>query len=587
MILHNPWGLLALLSIPAILGLHFFRTHREVRRIGGLHLWDFARTRLPVGNRFDRFMRGLALLFQLLAALLMSLLIAGADLPAARVNRHYTVIVDNSLSMQARADESMADRARRILADWMQARDRYTVIAAGAQPEIAAGPFADRDEALDALSRWVPSENACDVESAVNLASKFVTGNERILFVSDEVAHARVYGETLEIAAVGTPESNVAIDFADRTRVAEGRDRVFLTLRAYAAIPCRTTLQAFSGTRRVFEQEVEVKPSQPTQLSFETDRIASIVRLEISSDALAADNVATLPPVRIKTVRVYVEGLDPAARHFIKAVAAVPYARMTGDAAEAELVFTARGDYEPRGANVRIYAMPSPEKAEKAGVAQGRDLLIDQRNDITRNLPFEGVLWPYVEYEKRPAGRFLVSYGAQPLIAEAGILKGGAKRFLFNMLYDRTNIFRQSLWPVLIQNVVEECRDAMPGMSRTVFRLGESVPLNLRPDPKLPAQFTLVRDGKTAAEYGELPETLASLRPGVYEVRQGGSETLATFAVNVHAPGESNLQAMETRKPDLERLEAATVVRAESNRMIYYAALLGIILFAALNWRYE
>ncbi|MBN1868765.1 BatA and WFA domain-containing protein [Candidatus Sumerlaeota bacterium] len=588
MVFHNPWGLLALLSIPAILGLHFFRTHREVRRVGGLHLWDFARTRLPVGNRFDRLMRSLALLFQLLAALSMSLLIAGADLPTARVNRHHAVVLDNSLSMQARATRTMADRARDLLGDWMDSRDRYTVIAAGTRPEILAGPFAGRDEALDALARWVPSEPACDVEAAVNLAGKFVTGDERILFVSDEVAHARAYGETLEIAAVGTPEPNAAIDFADRTRVAEGRDRVFLTLRAYASLSCRTTLRAFSGTRSVFEQDVEVQPDQPKQMTFETDQVGSIVRLEISADSLEADNVAILPPVRIKTVRACVEGLDLVAKHFLQAVAAVPYARMTGDPAEAELVFTTRADYESRGANVRIYEMPSPETTEKVGLALGRDLLIDHRNTITDNLPFEGVLWPYVEYEKRPPGRLLVSCGAQPLIVEIASQPGGAKRILFNLLYDRTNVFRQSFWPVLVQNAIEECRDAMPGLSRTVFRLGESIPLNLRPDADSPARFSLVRDGRAVAEYSDLPEVLASLPAGVYEVRQDGTQpALAVFSVNVYAPGESNLQAMETREPDLAGLEAATVVRAESNRMLYYAALLAVILFAALNWRYE
>ena len=101
MVFTNPLGLLALLSLPVIVALHFFRDRRRVVRIGGLHLWDFARTSLPTGRRFDRLLRSLSLWCQLLAALLMSLIIAGLDLPDKSRIRHHTVILDDSVSMQA------------------------------------------------------------------------------------------------------------------------------------------------------------------------------------------------------------------------------------------------------------------------------------------------------------------------------------------------------------------------------------------------------------------------------------------------------------------------------------------------------
>ncbi len=97
----NPWGLLALLSIPAILGLHFFRSQRQTRVIGGLHLWQFAATRQPVGSRWTRLQQSLSLLFQVLTATLVSLLIAGLDLPHQETTAHYTIVLDDSVSMLA------------------------------------------------------------------------------------------------------------------------------------------------------------------------------------------------------------------------------------------------------------------------------------------------------------------------------------------------------------------------------------------------------------------------------------------------------------------------------------------------------
>src|SRR4051794_33398036 len=137
MIFLNPWGLLALLSIPAIVALHFFRDRRRVRRIGGLHLWEFARVKLPAGRRLDRLIRSLPLLFQLLAALVLSLLIAGMDWPTRLQARHFTVIADDSISMQARAhNTSSAERAVSAATGWAHDSDRFTLVAAGARPHL-------------------------------------------------------------------------------------------------------------------------------------------------------------------------------------------------------------------------------------------------------------------------------------------------------------------------------------------------------------------------------------------------------------------------------------------------------------------
>ncbi|MGI8906331.1 MAG: BatA domain-containing protein [Candidatus Sumerlaeaceae bacterium] len=593
MVFLNPWGLLALLSIPAILALHFFRDRRRVRRIGGLHLWEFARVKLPAGRRFDRLIRTLPLLFQLIAALILSLLIAGFDWPTRLQARHFTIIADDSISMQARArTNSSAERATQAATKWARDSDRFTLVAAAARPRLLAGPFATRLELVQSLNAWQPEAPVCELESAMNLAMKFAGTTGRVLLLTDDSGTSQSYGPALETHAVGEAAPNAAISFADRLRIAAHRDRVVATIKGYASGASQISIKASIGGQEVASKSIEVPPGQPASLDFEIPDTEHPIRLDISpADALAADDSVVLAAVNVKTVRAYVDDFGEVTDSMRKAIESVPNAYVTDDPRIAELAFMRSAASLPSA--LRTYRFVDPATSASRMVAQGQQLVLDQRSRITENLTLEGVLWTYAP---PPAvsnlTSALISYTSHPLVYTEAT-QGEARRYAVNLDWQATNLFRSTAWPVMVQGMVEDCRDAIPGMDRTNFRTGEEIQLHLRPMPGLEKMFTLAREGdsKPIAEYqDELPPVLKDLQRGGYSITQGkgsSAKSLAQFQVNLFAPGESDLRNIRPHSADFQKLRADAVAQAGRNRLLFYGLLVAILLATLLSWIYQ
>ncbi|MBN1901545.1 BatA and WFA domain-containing protein [Candidatus Sumerlaeota bacterium] len=582
----SPWGLLALLSVPIILFLHFFRERRMIRKIGGLHLWEFASIKLPSGRRFDKLIKNLPLLFQLLAAILLSLLIAGLDIPQTGKTRHYTIILDDSLSMQAAKENSPVIKAKKLALDWADKKDRFTVIASGLEPRVIAGPFASSDELAAALDKWEPQSPRCELDKAVNLASKFVTGEEKILFITDDAIQAEPFDKILATCALGSPVSNSCISLADRVRIYPGKDKVFVSLQVFDDKEKEIAVSARIQNQIIFQEKVNLVPDKVHSLSFETDGVEETLEIFITDDDLSADNSVILPPVIIKPVYVNFSGFGDFSDYFKKALLSVPYTILVEEPDRAHLVFTTQKDFTSKNANLRIYLFPEAAEPENSALAQGRDIVFELANPLTENLSFDGVLWPYVPLQFTPVELPLISHQNQPLLfleSQKDILK----TFHVNLLWDRTNIYRHPAWPTLVFSIVEECREVIPGLNRSSFRVGEDIALGVEPDPKRKKSFSLVKDKEPFAEYEEIPAVLSELNGGRYEIFQEKDLLLASFSVNFFSPDESNLMSLNSRKVDLTKLLPATLVQARRNMLLHYALLISILVFTGLSWVYH
>jgi aerotolerance regulator-like protein/VWA domain-containing protein len=583
MILANPWGLLALLSIPVIIGLHFFRERKKVRRIGGLHLWDFAASKLPVGGRFDKLIKNLPLLFQILAALILSLLIAGIDIPETSSTRHYTILIDDSISMQAPMQESGKNRCMEFMLNMGAKKDRFTLITTGINPRIIAGPFADKNDVELSLKNWIPRSPSCNIGEALNLATRFVTADERILFVTDDPDSAKEFSDILVIEGVGQSSGNAAITFADRIRSTKNTDKIFITIQSFSDKEETNIIQAIVGKEKIFQQKLQLKPGITKRLTFETDAIIVPLSISIEEDALEADNYANLSPVPIKTVSVFIDGFGDVSSYFMKAVNSVPYTKITGSARKADLIFRTDRKYDAALKNRCVYIMPPDAEEGKTGLAEGRDIITEKNARLTENLSLEGVLWPY-EKQKISQDVFpFISHDIHPLLYHLKN-ENSCEFYILNLLWDRTNIYRHTSWPVLIHAMVEMCRESIPGMTRSNFRSGEEIPLNLEAEKDLEKSFVLYRNNKAFNKYENLPMLLRNLPTGQYRINQAGKKDLAKFSVNLFAPLESDLRSLKTKEADMKKLSPATLTKSRKNMILYFCMLFLIILFTALSW---
>jgi hypothetical protein len=629
MIFTNPWGLLALLSIIPILGLHFFRSHRQVRDVGGLHLWQFAATRQPIGSRWTRLLGSLSLLFQLLAATVLALLIAGIDIPQRTSAEHYTIIVDDSASMTAQGTATPVERTRDVLSNWTKPANRYTLVAAGTRARVIAGPYAERSELLQQLDSWQPRAASCELSQAIQLASRFATGSEKMLFLTDRPDEARSYDDLLEVRGVGESLSNRAVVFADRVRVSPDQDRIFVTVQTFGSEPTECRLQVRIGGQRI-DGAVPVRrltPDLPDSFSFEVDALQDPVEITLPSDPLAADNRIVLAPVPVRNIRVFAEELEPFGRFLTRSVEATPFAFMEPDPTRADVVFCRVAEFPPpldldelagpsaKGpvvtnprstrrapfpeaqldqyrAAALICAVPGQEQDQVAGVARGLDILADSEALITHRLPLEeGILWPFVGTSAPPSCSALLHTARAPLLfgGQVDPSETGSREFYYlNIVLDRTNIYQTSLFPILVRNLVEHTRQLVPGMARTNYRLGEQVSVSLDlAQTKEDEPIELLRNSVRYERFVDVvkaPRLLDDLEVGLYEFRRGDRATLARFSVNFFAPAESDLTGAATSSVDFSQLQPGRITRTATDHRLFLILIASVILLTGLSW---
>lgn len=627
----QPWGLLALLAVPVILGLHFFRQQRRQQQIGGLHLWDFARIATPAGRRFERLHSSLPLLFQLLAAILLALLLAGLDLPLQHSAHQYTIVLDDSVSMKATAaGQTSAQRAIDQLTDWAPSGDKFTLVLAGAQPQVIAGPAASRSDFLRTLAQWKPGSDTAHFDQAINIAQKFGTGNSRMIVVTDNpdqvprghsptqknadgesaepAEESATAGPGITVWGVGHAALNRGITFADRFRPSSSEERIVATVQRFGGAAEQATLQVFQGDNPVLSQAVDLPTTAPVTVQLDFPATDAPLRLQLSpEDALAADNSALLRPATVRPVNAYVDPALPEADAFEKAIQAVPQAFLTREQEQADIAFM-NGTTAPLdlAAARRVYRFEAGAVTSASlRVAQGRDLLMANDSPLTENLFMEGVIWPSsraLEPDPRLALRADISYTSVPLLYRQGTQRG-TEIYRANIALSQSNIVHHTAWPVLIMNMIEDCRAALPGVARSNLRSGEALRLNFGDDtnttgtgvnpagePPVFALFDADASEPVQTWENHAPEFLTGLESGNWAIRGGASADaplLAEFTVNLFSPPESDLQPMRPLKPKAEELTAEISPRTQQNFLVYYALLAGLIGCILLAWVYH
>jgi hypothetical protein len=306
----EPLGLLALLAVPAVLALHWFRRRFRPREVSALFLWQSEAPAALAGRRRERLMNSPSLWLELAAALLLALAFAGP--PATARAEHLVVVLDGSASMDAVAGgESARERARVILSetiDELPRGSRATLIESGSRPRVLAGPAAFTAEALQRLETWRPSGTRHDLGPALALALELAA--EGAITVVTDRFEPQAFLPQVEVIALGRPADNLAITHAARSRELAGsvaRDSAFLTVSSFAHAPRRAALVLESDGRRLLEREIDLAPGERLQLSFDLSPDTGLVEARLSSDALAIDDRAWLAPAPERTLALHSE----------------------------------------------------------------------------------------------------------------------------------------------------------------------------------------------------------------------------------------------------------------------------------------
>ncbi|MEX1096737.1 MAG: BatA domain-containing protein, partial [Planctomycetales bacterium] len=573
----NPWGLLGLISLPAIVAIHLYHRRFPPLVIAGAHLWGAETDVREAGRRRDRLPLTATLLLELLAALLLTLVLARPTFGDREAVQHLVVVLDDSASMSARppGGASFRDRAAAELADRAEQLGRdavFTLLLTGRRG-VLGGSAISWAKAQGALAEWQPSAPGHDFAPAWDYAARIAdqTGGT-ILFLTDHPPPRDAQlPERMEVVAVGESLENVALTAARWTfdsTAAQGR--VFLRASNLGLKPAAVAITGTAKNQTVFERRETIPPGSAVPLELDVPGGLGELRIDLNSaeDGLALDDSATLiePKVRQVTVAVTLPADDPARPLVDRALAGLPDVQ-PGPADEAHLLIGPAGELPPSRRDLwwlGIGPLDRSEEARKNAANLAGGYLLEKQHPLLAGVAFANEVW---------AGAQPVDLDVYPLIRAGehvllGRLQGTETTgYLLNIDLAQSHLPRTPNWPVLMSNLVELRRDALPGLRRWNYRIQEPLQFRApvaefarippagetseaeRPRAEfLRTQLRLVEGDRTtplAVEADGMVVVERLERPGVREIR-AGDELLDRFAVNFFDPAESTLSRLRS-----------------------------------------
>ncbi len=604
----NPLGLLALLAVPAVLALHLYRRRFEPREVSALFLWS-SPDRTPVaGRKREPLVHNPSLWFEMLCAALLAVAFGGPRAACAGARgEHLVVVLDSSASMSANSGaESFAERAVERLReriDELPRGSRVTLVESGRRPRILAGPAAFPPQARDALDTWRPLWGRHDLAPAASLALQFA-GDARLVVVSDHF-RPEEWPATTEVIALGEPLDNWALTHAARTSELDEHgaevERVFVTVASFALRENQVSVAVTSEGRELARDSASLAPGARAHLAFRVPEGAGLLEVRLASDALAIDDVAYLAPGPRRRLALHstlaLEQLDalglsrgesaPLARW----LGLVPRSVAVDNVASAHLVLGSIADSQGGAAWSLELAQLGPERRDWLG-----PFLLDRTNPLLEGLTLEGAVWS-ADPTLQLAGAPLISIGELPLLTEE---RRGARtvwRFNFDPL--RSSLQRTPDWPILLANLAEARRDALPGPERTSLALGqrfvhrpaeeasgldrsEALVYTLEGPLAHPSQQAAASTPSRVRDLAvrELLEFDDFDAPGWYRLRFAERD-VARLGVSFLDAAESDLRGAGSGRR--EALVAAASIDEEFS-WLEFAALAGALLFAGLDW---
>lgn len=552
----NPWGLLGLFALPVIAFIHLYQRRYPPLLVGGLFLWaSETQVRMP-GRRRDKLPITKTLILELIAALILSLVLADPRFGEWDKVAHLVAVLDHSASMQGQPDgqptfrDSAVQELEQRFAK-LPRRSVVTLIRTGTMPVtlIRRGTL---EEAREVLKTWQPTAPQHRIDTAwEELGEQLIEESGSILFVTDRMPEPQKIPKNLEVVAVGLKLDNVALDAARWSfDSSTGKGTVFVRVQNYGRNAAECVLVAVSKGSEVLRKPLTIaaEKAQAVELPVPGGLGTLTLSIEKSVDGSRFDNQIQLVEPKVRSVKVAMQLPKGETQSEVQRVLKItPDVSLTG-IADAQLVIAPAGvlpESKPSLWWLGVGPISMAEVDRNAAKNLLGPYLIDKRHPLADGVVLGGVVWGGVQpakYEVTP----IISAGQTPLLSQ---LRGTqTTAFVLNIDLEKSNIVESPDWPVLIDNLLEFRRDALPGLRRWNYRLGEVVQFRLfeGQDPAPNEALTLNLPSGTRKILRESTVEIGDLQdPGIYELKQGEA-TWGQFAVNFFDPAESDLRNLSS-----------------------------------------
>jgi hypothetical protein len=560
----NPWGLLALISLPIIAYIHIFHRRYPPMEIAGLHLWGVVVNRQSAGRKKERLPLSQTLLLELLAALLMSLILAQPRFGETERVPHLIVVLDNSASMSAirQTDQtSFRDASISTMKGRLEALGKkalITVLLTGRRPVMLAGPAVEWKEADKSLQTWHPNASHHSFASTIDLAKQLKSEATTILFLTDTPnpfgtpaqSNENATPNDVEVIALGEKLPNLAFTAASWTTIpGTNVGKIYTRIANFSAQENEVTLNMSRGGSAEIWQSKQLKIPAQNENVLEFPVPAGLKQLTLSlksgKDALGLDSQLVLVEPQDQKLKVAVtfKADDPAFEAITRVLKLLPDLQLT-DTEQADLIF-ANANSTPPKSTTKWWIGIGPI-TPGAGKDPPRDVLgpyvLNKRHPLLEGLTFGGVVsGGIVENDLNQTP--LISVGTTSILGELNTSPGIA--YVLNLNLARSNLTQSPDWPILVSNLVENCRNAQPGLHVWNYRSDEEIRFTLAPEViDKDQEVELIHNGHSRPVIKTRIVELPTLEdPGFYQIKQG-EDIIGNFAVNFYDRQESQLSGL-------------------------------------------
>ncbi len=585
----NPWGLLALLAIPAIILIHMYHRRFPPMVIAGLHLWSSHTLQPLPGRKREKLPITPSLILELLAAFLLAMILSGPRFGEADKVVHLIAILDDTAYMSARADKNTASPRDLAIFELEKRFEKLprssvvTLLLTGARSE-SLGHAIPWSEAKERLAGWQPSAPRHAFGPAWDMGLQLANRSGQLLFLTARLVRDsnRLYPDSMEVVSLGEPLENVSISAARWTfDSAKGKGAVFIRVQNHGVNRAVGELKGSARGKAVFSQPLALAGNAGASFEFVVPGGLQQLRVvtETTGDGLEIDSRADLvePKARMVTIANVLPREHAANASLEQVLTAIPEVQM-GSRDKAQLVVEAAGTLPPSSPALWWLGI-GPVSATPADIKAARDLkgpyLLEKRNPLLDGIELDGVYWGGIQPLKNDSTP-LISAGQQRLLS---VLNGTrTTAYLLNIDLSRSNLTESPDWPILLSNLVESRRNSLPGLQRWNYHLGENVAFRLFEGDPSPAAgaLSVEFDGRRKLlARSEDVELAAPGQAGVYTLREG-EQILDQFAVNFQDPETSNLRTLRRDQRPAKVLPTTPQVAIVSPHS--WAILIGLIL---------
>jgi len=443
--LGNPAGLWALAAIPAILAIHFLQ--RESRReiISTLFLLEQLAPESAEGRRFERLRQSVPLWLQLLAALLITWLLAQPRWLRRDSAQRVVIVLDSSVSMSAFHDEVMRalGTATRRLAAAAAHTDWHLLESDMESPTLYAGP--DRDRLLLAAAAARPHLGAHDFAPVIAAAQGLLHGRGILLFVTDR-RHEVPAG--VHLLAAGHPIENCGFSGA----VCEGRKWSAL-VKNYGQAPQRRAWWLEARGQKSPAHELNLAPGQTAVVEGEFPAGADQAEAVLSGDLFTQDDRLPMVLPRQKPLSFGISPGAPFDEFFRRLVASFEAAETAAAHPDIQL-FAYDATTPPRWPSGGAIVFAA-DAGTTARLLAGET--VAERDALTADLNWSGLLCrDTLQVPARPEDRTLVWHGSRPLIFLRET--GAAPQLVVNFDLRSSNAEQLPAFVLLLHRFAEKIR---------------------------------------------------------------------------------------------------------------------------------